>query len=117
MHSNAIVHRDIRPSTIFYSGIKGEYLLGNLSSSQIVPTGIGLKEMYLSVCGVMVFNSEKVNQIIRSGDRAGFYSPVLNDCICAARVLSCVARLEFINFLHVVAEPVDPVIRLLEEGQ
>lgn len=49
-----------------------------------------------------MFNSEKVNQIIRTGDRSGFYSPVLNDCISAARVLGCVARLEFINVLNVV---------------
>lgn len=78
---------------------------------------MGLLETLMPVCGVMLFNSEKVNQIIRSGDRAGFYSPVLNDCISAGRVLSCVSRLEFVNFLNVLPEPVDPVIRMLEQGQ
>jgi serine/threonine protein kinase len=82
-----IYHRDLRPSRIYYSKYKKEYLIGNLEEARIVMAVDMQQSAMLTPRGVPFFNSENVNEILRRNDRLGHYNVLQNDYIFLKKLI------------------------------
>ena len=82
-----IYHRDLRPSRIFYSKYKKEYLIGNLEEARVVMAIDLQRDAMLTPRGVPFFNSDNVNEILRRNDRLGHYNVMQNDYIFLKKLM------------------------------
>ena len=60
-----IVHRDIRPSNVFYSPASKRFMLGNLSVARLLrPNEDEENDDLLTVCGIPNFSCSEVENLI-----------------------------------------------------
>lgn len=90
-----IYHRDLRPSRIFYSKYKKEYLIGNLEEARVVMAVDLQKDALLTPRGVPFFNSENVNEILRRNDRVGHYNALQNDYIFLKKLMFYISNTSY----------------------
>lgn len=58
IHNKNIVHRDIRPSNVFYCSTSGRFNIGNFSSSRLIRRN--QENDLMTVCGVPYYSSNDV---------------------------------------------------------
>lgn len=71
LHKNRIVHRDIRPHNIFYSGSKGVFMLSGFGNSKVLS---GKQSETHSVVGVPYFSLPELKSYMKEDNFTDFIS-------------------------------------------